>query len=81
MWMVNLNEIRSTDEVKDDAERWAIWEEFTSRQEAYERAKVIEREGIVGVMKRFRRALIGEAVEMAEPDQQALMQEWLRRNA
>jgi hypothetical protein len=56
---VNLNEIPNTDEL-DEPVRWAVWEEFSLRQEAYDRYQTFKREGVIGVMKRFGDALAGE---------------------
>ena len=56
--MPNLNEIPTTDDA-DEAQRWAVWEEFTLRQEAWRRHEEIEWHGVVGAFNKIRDALVG----------------------
>jgi hypothetical protein len=65
--MPNLNEIPDTDALTPDV-RWAVWEEFSLRQQAYEQHTTFKREGIVGVFKRFNIALNGDGTyEISDP--------------
>ena len=57
--MPSLSEIPNTDDL-DEAERWAVWEEFNLRYEAWQQQLEMEKHGVVGAFKRLARVMVGE---------------------